>query len=98
MGRAGRAQGADPVVGMTVDDPSPVVTVAVTCRLDDRSHAVPDTELTRSTAADTGRYQAICGHVVSPASLVAPDGKPCDACTVVAGSARGRTRRRRRSA
>lgn len=83
---------------MTAEASSAVVTVAVTCRLDSRSHAVPDTELTRTAAADTGRYQAICGHVVSPASLVAPDGKPCDACSVAAPASGAKSRRRRRTA
>ncbi|MBN9111504.1 MAG: hypothetical protein J0I34_22310 [Pseudonocardia sp.] len=59
---------------------------------------MPDTELTRTAAADTGRYRAICGHVVSPASLVAPDGKPCDACSVAAPAPDGKGRRRRRPA
>ncbi|ODU02129.1 MAG: hypothetical protein ABS81_18485 [Pseudonocardia sp. SCN 72-86] len=93
----------DPVAATTVAEaagsvPAAVVTVAVTCRLDSRSHAVPDTELTRTAAADTGRYQAICGHVVSPASLVAPDGKPCDACSEATPASGGKGRRRRRPA
>jgi hypothetical protein len=71
-----------------------VVTVAVTCRIDSRAHAVPDTELTAPHAVDAGRYHAVCGYVVSPASLVAPDGRPCDEC---AAATEG-TRRRNRSA
>jgi hypothetical protein len=75
-----------------------IVTVAVTCRRDARSHHVPDTELTRTAAADTGRYHAVCGYVVSPAPLVEPDGKPCDACAEMTGTARKRRKGRRRSA
>jgi len=74
--------------------PPEVVTVAVTCRIDSRAHAVPDTELTAPHAVDAGRYHAVCGYVVSPASLVAPDGRPCDEC---AAATEG-TRRRNRSA
>jgi hypothetical protein len=76
-----------------------IVTVAVTCRIDERSHAVPDTELTAAAATDSGYFQAVCGHVVSPVSLVAPDGKPCADCTaVVAPASVGRRRRLRRGA
>ena len=72
--------------------PADVVTVAVTCRVDSRAHAVPDTELTAPHAVDSGRYNAVCGYVVSPASLVAPDGRPCDECAAATDSGRRRNR------
>lgn len=77
-------------------DSPEVVTVAVTCRLDERAHAVPDTELTAPHAVDSGRYHALCGYVVSPAPLVAPDGRPCDECA--AATSDPARRRRGRSA
>ena len=44
--------------------------VTVTCALDSRAHAVPDSELT-SDALDQGRFSALCGHVIAAAPLVA---------------------------
>ena len=58
--------------------PRPAVrtTVSITCLSDGRAHAVPDEQI----AAAQGRYQALCGHWVTAASLVEPDGAPCPAC------------------
>ncbi len=55
-------------------------TVTVTCAVDGRSHAISDVQLARPAADTGGRYQAVCGHLVTPASLVEPDGKPCRLC------------------
>lgn len=101
MERAVQRRGDGPSVGTSaaaVAGGPAIVTVAVTCRVDERSHAVPDTELTRTAAADTGRYHAVCGYVVSPAPLVAPDGKPCDVCAQLVDAPRKRRRGRRRDA
>lgn len=54
-------------------------TMIVTCALDSRSHAVPDYEVTRA-ALDTGRFSALCGHVIAAAPLTEPDGEPCPQC------------------
>jgi hypothetical protein len=58
----------------------PLDTVAVTCVTDGRSHAVREVLLAAPPAHLGGRHQAVCGHLVTPASLVAPDGKPCRLC------------------
>jgi hypothetical protein len=60
-------------------DTGPIVTVTVTCVHDGHSHAVPDTELTSMTAG-SGYYRAVCGHVVTAAPMVAPEGDPCPHC------------------
>lgn len=66
----------DPVPEPTT---GPIVTVTVTCVSDGHSHAVPDTELT-GLASDSGYYRAVCGHVVTAAPMVAPEGAPCRQC------------------
>jgi hypothetical protein len=68
-------------------------TVSVTCVADGRSHAVPDAELAIGATQRSGHYSAVCGHVVTPAPMVAPDGELCRAC-----AERDAAHRRRRSA
>jgi hypothetical protein len=64
---------------MNREQPAPdVQTVTVTCALDSRAHAVHDTQL--ATALESGRYNALCGHVVSAAPMTEPDGRPCLLC------------------
>lgn len=58
--------------------PTHIQTVTVTCSLDSRAHAVHDSQL--ATALDTGRYNALCGHLVSAAPMTEPDGQPCLLC------------------
>jgi hypothetical protein len=73
-------------------------TVSVTCVADGRCHAVPDAEIAIGVTHRSGRYSAVCGHVVIPAPMVAPDGEFCPACADRdAGhrSRRGGLRRRR---
>jgi hypothetical protein len=53
-------------------------TVIVTCIQDNRAHAVHDAQL--ATAAESGRYNALCGHVVAAAPMSEPDGEPCLLC------------------
>jgi hypothetical protein len=60
-------------------DRSVAETVIVTCAISGRAHAVPDTELTPK-ALDTGRFAALCGHVIAAAPLAEPDGEPCPEC------------------
>lgn len=55
-------------------------TISVTCVLDGRCHSVPDEELAIGIARRGGQYAAVCGHVVTPAPMVAPDGELCPAC------------------
>jgi hypothetical protein len=71
--------GVDSVDGGLNTDRSTAETVIVTCALSGRAHAVSDTELT-PTALDTGRFAALCGHVIAAAPLAEPDGEPCPEC------------------
>ena len=57
---------------------SGVQTVIVTCTQDSRAHAVPDAQL--ATALESGRYHALCGHLVAAAPMSEPDGEPCLLC------------------
>jgi hypothetical protein len=56
-------------------------TVSITCISDGLSHAVRDTEIASANSYQNGYYSAVCGHVVTPASMVAPDGEPCRVCS-----------------
>ena len=58
--------------------PSRFETVTVTCTQDNRAHAVPDAQL--ATALESGRYNALCGHLVAAAPMSEPDGEPCLLC------------------
>ncbi|MGE3288798.1 MAG: hypothetical protein AB7J32_22225 [Pseudonocardia sp.] len=49
------------------------------CADDGRTHTVTDVELA-SRSATTGRYPALCGHIVTAAPMVAPNGAPCPDC------------------
>ena len=62
--------------------PEPVgdLTVSVTCVADGRSHAVHDAELAIGATQRSGYYAAICGHLITPAPMVAPDGELCPTC------------------
>ncbi|MGI5130221.1 hypothetical protein ACQEVB_25700 [Pseudonocardia sp. CA-107938] len=75
-------------------DTGPIVTVTVTCVHDGHSHAVPDTELTSMTAG-SGYYRAVCGHVVTAAPMVAPEGAPCRQCDEAAQETKSSRRARR---
>ena len=55
-------------------------TVVITCMLDGRAHAVPDVQVAGPQADRRGRYVALCGHVVTAASMVEPEGAPCPLC------------------
>ena len=54
-------------------------TLPITCSLDGQAHDVTD-ECLRA-GQRTGRYQALCGHLVSAAALATPFGRPCAECT-----------------
>ncbi|OLT10704.1 hypothetical protein BJF78_05165 [Pseudonocardia sp. CNS-139] len=66
-------------------------TVSVTCMADGRAHAVRDSEIAATSSCHSGYYSAVCGHVVTPASMVEPDGELCPGC-----AERDVTHRRRR--
>lgn len=55
------------------------VTITVTCLSDGRAHAVVDSEIAGG-ASHGGQYRAVCGHVITAAPMVEPDGKPCRQC------------------
>ncbi|HEY0814195.1 MAG TPA: hypothetical protein VGE11_13015 [Pseudonocardia sp.] len=78
--------------------PFAVQTVTVTCTLDSRAHAVHDIQL--AAALETGRYNALCGHIVTAAPLAEPDGLPCLLCEALVdrpvGPRRHRSLRRQR--
>ena len=56
-------------------------TVVITCTVDGRAHAVPDVQIAGPQADRRGRYVAVCGHVVTAASMTEPEGAPCPLCT-----------------
>lgn len=55
--------------------------LTLTSVIDNRAHKVIASELCAPQATHTGRYAALCGHLVSPAPLVEADGAPCGRCT-----------------
>ena len=55
-------------------------TISITCIADGRAHAVRDTELAMGNSHHSGYYSAVCGHVVTAAPMVAPDGELCPVC------------------
>ncbi|WP_156819419.1 hypothetical protein [Pseudonocardia sp. HH130630-07] len=65
--------------GQSADADVPDV-FTLTSVLDNRAHKVIDSELCAPHACDIGRYEALCGHLVSPAPLVEEDGAPCARC------------------
>jgi hypothetical protein len=73
-----------------------VATVSVTCIADGRAHAVRDTEIGSSTCYRSGYYSAVCGQLVTPASMVAPDGEICRECAERDTSHERRRRERHR--
>ena len=68
-------------------------TVSVTCAADGRAHSVRDAELAMAPNRSTG-FPAVCGHVVTPVSLVEPDGELCRACAERDANHRRRRRMR----
>ena len=74
----------------------PGPTISVTCVADGRCHAVPDSELAIGATQRGGHYAALCGHVVTPAPMVAPDGELCPVCAERDAAHRRRSPRSRR--
>ena len=70
-------------------------TISITCLNDGMAHDVPDAQLAAAAHDRAGCYIAVCGHVVTAASMVEPDGKRCPLCAEVFGLSRPVTRRRR---
>lgn len=54
--------------------------VSLTSVIDSRAHMVTDVELSSAHATRMGRYEALCGHLISPAPLIEPDGARCRRC------------------
>ena len=69
-------------------------TISITCLNDGLAHDVPDAQLAAPAADRAGCYIAVCGHVVTAASMVEPDGKRCPLCAEVYGMSRTQRRRR----
>jgi hypothetical protein len=68
-------------------------TISMTCLNDGLAHDVSDAQLAAANGS-SGNYIAVCGHVVTAASLVEPDGKRCPLCDEVHGLNRPQRRRR----
>ena len=68
QGRSGSSRRAD------------IATIAITCIVDGRAHDVPDVQIAGPQADRRGRYVAVCGHVVTAAPMVEPEGAPCPLC------------------
>jgi hypothetical protein len=71
----------------------PATTVTVTCCIDKHAHQVLDVELASAASRPGGLVQAVCGHVIAAAAMVAPDGPPCALCTAVMDVRQPRDRR-----
>ena len=69
-------------------------TISITCLNDGLAHDVPDAQLAAAAHSGAGSYIAVCGHVVTAASMVEPDGKKCPLCSEVFGLSRPPRRRR----
>jgi hypothetical protein len=57
-----------------------ITTVTITCTVDGRAHDVPDVQIAGPQADRQGRYVAVCGHVVTAASMIEPEGTRCPLC------------------
>lgn len=68
--------------------------VWMTCSADGHDHMVDE----RRIVHGSGRFPAVCGHVVLAASLAAPPGAACPGCLAVARSPARPARRRGRHA
>lgn len=67
--------------------PRPAIeTISVTCRIDQRAHAVPDAELAEGVVRRGGYCKALCGHTIAAAPMVMPDGEPCPLCAAAQDS------------
>lgn len=54
--------------------------VSLTSVIDGRAHIVTDVEFSSPHATRMGRYEALCGHLISPVPLIEPDGARCRRC------------------
>jgi len=57
-----------------------VEVVSLTSVIDNRAHMVTDVELSSQHAMRMGRFEALCGHLISPAPMIEPDGARCLRC------------------
>lgn len=58
-----------------------IKTTPVTCTQDGIAHQITD-EVMAAAMADQAPYEAVCGHIVTPAPLIAPNGRPCPRCAM----------------
>ena len=91
-------QAVDVVTAERSNDEATPDVLTVTSVIDGRAHKVIDSELCAPHAVRSGRYEALCGHLVAPAPLIDADGAPCARCvqldpTPTAPPARRRRRR-----
>lgn len=56
-------------------------TTRITCSLDGQAHNVTDENV--ATGREAGGYEAVCGHLIVPAPMIAPIGASCPDCTAV---------------
>lgn len=70
-------------------------TIPVTCVQDGQCHLVTDEQMAAGRHARGGRYQALCGHTVTPMPMIDPDGRPCPSCAVQVAPPGGSVRARR---
>jgi hypothetical protein len=96
VSREHRQSWAGQVFGATGDAPVrlPSSTIRITCLTDGMAHDVSDAQLAAAANDRAGCYIAVCGHVVTAASMVEPDGKRCPLCDEVFGLNRPQRRRR----
>lgn len=59
-------------------------TTLITCSLDGQAHNVTDESV--AAGREAGGYEALCGHLIVPAPMIAPIGQSCPDCTAVLAS------------
>ena len=78
-------------------EPAGMRVVPVSCAEDGQEHMVTDKQMGVDRASRSGRYTALCGHLVRTAAMVCPPGRSCPRCAETAGAqmASGRSEKRR---
>jgi len=69
--------------------------ITCTCILDGHCHLVAPDAMAAALTAAQRHVPALCGRLVVPAALGAPDGRACPACAATAGPSRAERRRPR---
>jgi len=81
----GETGGVPPAAGLTPHPhpdtiPEQLWLTWLNCTNDGTDHAVTDQELTTGQHRDSGRYQAVCGHIATPQAMITPPGRRCVTC------------------